>query len=173
MKRLHIVGRKSHGKTTVVSDIIRELSRRGLTVGAIKFSPHPHTMENPGSHSHQHRSSGGNPTALISADSISTYLARSDEDPYKSMATLFSRCNIVIVEGDIDTDAPKIEVWNGLDGSTSVAEEKSGFVAVITDDKIATDLPVFSRSETAAAADFIISLFPGSINRPGSESNEG
>ena len=36
MKRLHVIGGKNHGKTTLIVELVRELARHGVPVGTIK-----------------------------------------------------------------------------------------------------------------------------------------
>jgi molybdopterin-guanine dinucleotide biosynthesis protein B len=40
MNTLHIVGRKNHGKTTLLVALLAELTGRGLRVGSIKHTSH-------------------------------------------------------------------------------------------------------------------------------------
>ena len=52
MKRLHIVGGKNHGKTTLIMELVKELNRRGQTVGTIKHTHHQHELDVPGKDSY-------------------------------------------------------------------------------------------------------------------------
>ena len=45
MKRLHIIGGKNHGKTTLVVELVEEFTRRGMTVGTIKHTHHQHELD--------------------------------------------------------------------------------------------------------------------------------
>ena len=58
MKRVHVIGGKNHGKTTLIMDLIRELTARGLQVGTIKHTHHKHELDIPGKDSYRHRESG-------------------------------------------------------------------------------------------------------------------
>ena len=48
MNRIHIVGCKNSGKTTLIVDVLPELVARGYRVGAIKHSSHRHEVDVPG-----------------------------------------------------------------------------------------------------------------------------
>ena len=48
MNRIHIIGRKNHGKTTLIVELIEEFTRLGLSVGAIKHTSHSHELDVPG-----------------------------------------------------------------------------------------------------------------------------
>ena len=65
MKVLHIVGRKKHGKTTLLEELIRELTARGLRVGTLKHCGHEHELDTPGTDSFRHGKSGA---ASVSED---------------------------------------------------------------------------------------------------------
>ncbi len=66
MKRLHVIGGKNHGKTTLVVDLIAELTSRGFRVGSIKHTHHEHELDIPGKDSHRHRSAGACKAAILS-----------------------------------------------------------------------------------------------------------
>ena len=55
MNRIHIVGRKNHGKTTLIVEVLAEFHRRGIRVGAIKHSAHRRELDPPGKDSYRHR----------------------------------------------------------------------------------------------------------------------
>ena len=144
MNRIHIVGRKNHGKTTLVVDLVREFCRRGIRVGTIKHSPHVHELDTPGKDSHRHRAAGSQPAAIITGDSVGIFLSRDGRCEYERMDPLFADCQIVLVEGDIDAQGVKVEVWRG--GRLPVPSRASGliFAAVVSDDR------PMSRSRLAA-----------------------
>ena len=42
MHIVHITGRSRNGKTTLIVELVREITRRGLRVGTLKHSGHDH-----------------------------------------------------------------------------------------------------------------------------------
>lgn len=74
LKRIHIVGRKNTGKTSLVVELIAELRRRGLTVGTIKHTPHDHEVDLPGKDSFRHFEAGAVPAALVTASKTAIFL---------------------------------------------------------------------------------------------------
>ena len=58
MKRVHILGRKNHGKTTLVVELVEYLTARGMHVGTIKHTHHAHELDTPGKDSHRHGEAG-------------------------------------------------------------------------------------------------------------------
>jgi len=70
VRRIHIVGRKNHGKTTLMVDLIEEFTRRGLRVGSMKHSIHVHELDQPGKDSYRHRHAGADPSAVVTRDMV-------------------------------------------------------------------------------------------------------
>ncbi|MCA9266810.1 MAG: molybdopterin-guanine dinucleotide biosynthesis protein B, partial [Planctomycetales bacterium] len=66
MKRLHLIGRKNHGKTRLIVDLVEELTSRGLRVGTIKHTHHRHELDTPGKDSYQHRTAGAAVVGILS-----------------------------------------------------------------------------------------------------------
>lgn len=159
MKRIHIVGRKNHGKTTLIVDLLEECRRRGLRVGSIKHAAHRHELDTPGKDSYHHRQAGANPAAVISHNLIGVFLARDEgNDAYASIASLFADCALVLVEGDIDARAPKIEVWRESLGTECLATERSDILAIVSDDVPPTSLAVWPRCQVGQLVDRLFEL---------------
>jgi molybdopterin-guanine dinucleotide biosynthesis adapter protein len=159
MKRIHIVGRKNHGKTTLMVDLLRELTRRGLRVGSIKHSSHSHELDTPGKDSFHHHQAGAEPTAVVTPDRVGLYLSRDTHgDFYEQLAPMYANCDLVLVEGHIDGLGPKIEVWRQSLGGSCLAAEHPSIVAVVTDDLPSVPIPTWPRSDIACVADRILEL---------------
>ena len=157
MKRLHVIGRKNHGKTTLVVELVERLTRRGLKVGTIKHTPHDHELDTPGKDSHRHRQAGGTPATVTTPGLLAVFIPRdSEQDCYATLAPLYSRCDLLIVEDDADAKAPKIEVWRAGVGGAPMASERSDIMAVVTDDRLKIDVPVWPRNDMEALADRVV-----------------
>ena len=147
MNRIHIVGRQNHGKTTLIVELVEEFTRRDVRVGTIKHSAHRHELDTPGKDSYRHRVSGAAPAAVVTADLIGAFIPFAVGDsPYAKLQPLFADCRLVLVEGHIEAQAPKIEVWRQEVGGPSLATEKNGIVAVVTDNPLEVHLPIWPRS---------------------------
>ena len=161
MNLVHIIGRQDHGKTTLVRELIAEISRHGVRVGSIKHSSHAHELDSPGKDSHAHRAAGANPAAIMAANLTAIYFEPApDEDVYARIAPIFSACDLVLVEGDPAGPGAKIEVWRAGQGTAPLAAERGGVAAIVTDDPVDTGLvkKVLKRSDLPAIADFVLDL---------------
>ena len=157
MNRIHIVGRKNHGKTTLLVELIAEYCRRGVRVGSIKHSSHEHELDQPGKDSYRHGSAGASPSAIFTPRQIGLYLPRQDsESPYDRMESAFADCRLVLVEGHIEAESPKIEVWRAGLSQDPLATERSDIVAVVSDGRPAVPVPVWSRRAVSELADRLL-----------------
>jgi molybdopterin-guanine dinucleotide biosynthesis protein B len=168
MKRVHIIGGKNHGKTTLVVDLVKELSARGQRVGTIKHTHHQHELDTPGKDSHRHRHAGAAVVGILTRSTSAAFWdatpgESATKDRYAVFARIFADCDVVLVEGDTQTSAPKIEVWRESMGTAPLAQSDATIVAIVTDDNIVTDknaaqTPVLPRSDIAALATRIMEL---------------
>ena len=156
MNIVHIVGRTSSGKTTLIVDLVSEFTRRGLVAGTLKHSGHLHELDKPGKDSYLHRRAGAVPAAVATTDQIAVFLPRaSGENPFDRLSPLFSECDIVLVEGYINGPGRKIEVWRESQGSPPLFRERADILAVVTDDPLETDLPIWPRKDIPALVDLL------------------
>ncbi len=159
MKRIHIVGRKNHGKTAVIIDLVGELRRRGLRVGTIKHSSHDHELDTPGKDSFRHRQAGASPVSVVTTDLIGLYVPRcKDLDFFEQLAPMFAGCDLVLIEGHIEGSGIKIEVWRQAIDGPCIASEREDIAAVVTDDPLELGIPVWRRDNVAALADRILAI---------------
>jgi molybdopterin-guanine dinucleotide biosynthesis protein MobB len=150
MKRLHIIGRKNHGKTTLIVDLVQALTGRGLRVGTIKHTHHGHELDTPGKDSYRHRLAGAHCAGILSTGMSAIFWPtgnESSEERYTRFASLQSGCDLVLVEGDVQTTADKLEVWRAEAGGEPLAASDPTIVGVISDDSPGVRCAVFRREK--------------------------
>ena len=159
MKRLHIIGRKNHGKTTLVIALVTELIERGFKIGTIKHTHHHHELDTPGKDSYRHRVAGAHCVGILSprmnACFSPTDNERGGDDRYRPFEPMFADCDLVIVEGDTETGADKIEVWRKAVGSAPIASTDPSVLAIVTDDTSTVDRLVLRRTDVDRLADWV------------------
>ncbi len=159
MKLIHIVGRQKNGKTTLIVELVKEMTRRGIRVGTLKHSSHVHELDKPGKDSFLHRQAGGIPAAIATLDQIAVYLPKKpDENPFDQLATLYKDVDLVLIEGYISGPWKKVEVWRSEISPLPLHTEKKNIDAVITDDPIETTLPVWPRKNISVLTDKILAF---------------
>ncbi len=162
MKLIHIVGRQNNGKTTLIVELIAELKKRGLQIGTLKHSSHKHELDKPGKDSFLHREAGGYPAAVATANQIAVFIPREPgENPFDKLAPLYDGKDVVIIEGYISGPGKKIEVWRKEVGTRPIFMERNDIEALITDDNVDADIPVWPRNDIAKIADNIMELLSG------------
>jgi len=159
VKLVHIVGKRNHGKTTLVEELVRTLEGRGLTVGTIKHCGHPHPLDVPGKDSYRHQEAGACTTLVITPDRLAVHLRREPRVPVLDRVKHhFDGCDLVLCEGWLDGDGPKVEVWRAGAGGVPLAATRSDIAAVVTDDDPAVPVQVWPRSDVASIADHVMVL---------------
>lgn len=163
MNRIHVIGRKNHGKTQLVVELVAEFNRRGLRVGTIKHTHHRHELDTPGKDSHQHRLAGAAAVGILSESMSAVFLPAEHrvrgENGYAPLTPLFATCDIVLVEGDATARAPRIEVWRANQGTLPLAAEDESILAVVTDDSLYSlnvRMPILPRCDVDQLAAWLL-----------------
>jgi molybdopterin-guanine dinucleotide biosynthesis protein MobB len=161
MKRLHIVGRKNSGKTTLIVELVNELTGCGVKVGTIKHTHHRHELDVPGKDSYRHRAAGAAVVGILSPAMSAIFMPSSgahslERNRYDKFAPMFAQCELVLVEGDSQTTAPKIEVWRKELNTAPLANEDTSILAVVTDDPLSVAMDVLPRSDIAGLSTWIM-----------------
>lgn len=159
MLRIHIVGRKNSGKTTLIVDLVRELSAAGLRVGTVKHTHHHHELDTPGKDSFRHREAGAAAVGILSPGMDAVFRPprpeQRDSDRYAAFEAVFADCDLVLVEGDSTTTAPKVEVWRRATDQQPLALSDHSVLAVISDDSLDdcdSPPPVWPRGDISELA---------------------
>jgi molybdopterin-guanine dinucleotide biosynthesis protein MobB len=162
VKCVHVIGRKNCGKTTLIIELVQHLTSRGWRVGTIKHTHHQHELDVPGKDSHKHRLAGAAVVGILSPDMSAVFwppAAREDgNDRYEKMSPLFDKCDLILVEGDTQALAPKVEVWRAAASGLPYAIDDPSIRALITDDRIDARLPVWRRSDIGELASGVLKL---------------
>lgn len=158
--RVHIVGRRNAGKTTLVCELVGELSRRGLRIATIKHTHHHHELDTPGKDSWKHRDAGAAAVGILSPHMIAAFVPceRSEADPngYERLSGLLSNCDLLLVEGDLSATAFKLEVWHPEIAEPPYAQSDARIHVVISDVPMDVQQPVWPRSDVPEITDRIL-----------------
>ncbi len=157
MKLVGIVGWKNSGKTYFVSQIIRILKSKNMRVASIKHAHHDFDIDHENTDSYIHRTSGSSQVIISSSKRWAkiTELNDSEEKTLNELISELSDTDIVIIEGFKNENHPKLEVIKK--GNNNFLFNKiSNIQAIITDEKVNTDLKQFKKNEINNIVNFII-----------------
>jgi molybdopterin-guanine dinucleotide biosynthesis protein B len=146
------VGPSGVGKTSLVERLVAELTRRGLSVGAVKHASHGFLADRPGKDSHRFYESGAAAVALISREQIATF-TRSERDAGEEvsladvLATLPGDLDLVLAEGFSWEPIPRVVLLRD-DEEPAPAHVQSGEVleVVSVPDPPYGDKPEYSET---------------------------
>lgn len=153
---LSIVGYANSGKTTVLTKIIAELKERGVRVATIKHHRGDFDIDHPGKDTFRHMEAGATTTILSSPNKFAIVSKVEKEKSLDELIGLIEDVDIIITEGFKTEDKPKIEVFRAQLKKDRINGIESELLAVITDDEITEDIPVFSFSDIKSIVDFIV-----------------
>ena len=158
MKIFGIAGYKNAGKTTLVVDVIRELTGRGLRIATVKHAHHEFDIDHPGKDSYLHRAAGA--CEVIVASSMRwAHIVELGDKPEPSLAELLEHVgavDLVIVEGFKHGDHPKLEIRRQGSDAPLIAAEHDSVLAIVSDGEVPdAPVPVMDRADIGAIADFI------------------
>lgn len=159
MKTIGFAGWSGSGKTTLIERLIPLVTQRGLSVSVIKHAHHTFDVDQPGKDSHRHRVAGASEVLATSSRRwVLMHELRGKREPtFEEQAARLAPCDLLIVEGFKFVPIPKIEVWRAATGEAMLHPKDRDIVAVATDAKIETKLPVLDLNDPGAVAAFVLS----------------
>jgi molybdopterin-guanine dinucleotide biosynthesis protein B len=158
MKTFGFAGWSGSGKTTLIEKLIPRFVKRGLRVSLIKHAHHTFDVDQPGKDSYRHRHAGASEVMVTSSRRwvLMHELRGAHEPSFEDQVQRLSPCDLVIVEGFKHAPIPKLEVWREAPGEGLLHPQDPHIVAVASDARIDTKLPLLELNDDAAIADFIL-----------------
>ncbi|MBA4783294.1 MAG: molybdopterin-guanine dinucleotide biosynthesis protein B [Rhizobiales bacterium] len=159
-----VTGWKNSGKTTLVCELVAEITRRGFSVSTVKHAHKTFEMDHEGRDSYRHRASGATEVAVSSKMrwAVLHELRGAEEPALPEMLARLCPVDLVLIEGFKREAHPKIECRRtearsqepivSLGGSA----DDTGIVAIARDFPVETDLPDFDINDIKGIADFIL-----------------
>jgi molybdopterin-guanine dinucleotide biosynthesis protein B len=160
---LGIVGWKNSGKTTLITKIVAECSRRGYRVATVKHTHHKTDIDQEGTDSFRHRAAGAVAVALVSGVrwALIHELGTADEPTLEVILEHLLQRDIVLVEGYKREAIPKIETRRLASArSELLTSDDPNIIAVVADHPTdAEGRPSFDPGDVAGITDFIVAYF--------------
>jgi len=158
MKTFGFAGWSGSGKTTLIEKLIPLFVQRGLKVSLVKHAHHSFDVDQPGKDSYRHRHAGATEVLVTSSRRwvLMHELRGAQEPAFEEQARRLSPCDLLIVEGFKFAPIPKLEVWRAVTGEPLLHPNDPHIVAVASDAKVETKLPLLDLNAHAAIADFVV-----------------
>jgi len=151
-----IVGKSGSGKTTLLEKVIRELTKKGYSVGVIKHDAHGFEIDHEGKDSWKHKRAGATTVALSSPVKFAVIKDVPVEwPPERIIDSYLADSDIVITEGFKKSAFPKIEVIRKANSTKPVCGNDKKLLAFVSDFKASLKLPVFALDDAKGVALFI------------------
>ncbi|WP_373229370.1 molybdopterin-guanine dinucleotide biosynthesis protein B [Cohnella sp.] len=161
MKIFQVVGYKNAGKTTLVCEIVRELTNKGLRVGTVKHDVHDFEPDVTGTDTWQHRQAGAHITAITSPSR--TAWVQEQSTPLEELVSDIREhaLDYLIIEGFKSAAYPKVVLLRNE--QDNVLLSLTNIIAVIVrepNDSLqaqakALAIPVFIQPDPVSSLSFI------------------
>lgn len=159
MRVFGVSGYKNAGKTTLVVDLVRELTARGFRVGTLKHAHHEFDIDHPGKDSFLHRQAGACEVIVASTRRWAHIreLGDTPEPPLEELLAHLGPLDLVLVEGWKGGTHPKLEIRRSGQSAPPIAGVQPDVRAIVADVPVTGEpLPVLARADVPAIADFIL-----------------
>jgi len=148
------------GKTTLLTQLIPILRAAGVRVSVIKHAHHQFDLDTPGKDSFRLRKAGAVQT-LIASDTrrvLVTELERPRDPALVELINEFDHAmtDLILVEGFRDQPFPKLEVYRPSLGRPPLYPADPSVIAVASDGRPDTELPILDLNNPTAVAEFIL-----------------
>jgi len=132
--------------------------QRGLRVSLIKHAHHTFDVDHAGKDSWRHRQAGAAEVLVTSSRRwVLMHELRGTQEPsFDEQLKHLSPCDLLIVEGFKHAPIPKLEVWRAVTGEGLLHPQDAHIVAVASDARVETKLPLLDLNDDAGIADFIV-----------------
>ena len=158
MKIFGFAGWSGSGKTTLIEKLIPRFVGGGLRVSLIKHAHHTFDVDQPGKDSYRHRHAGAAEILVSSSRRwvLMHELRGAQEPSFEEHVKRISPCDLLLVEGFKFAPIPKLEVWRAEAGEGMLHPNDPHIVAVASDVRIDTRLPLLDLNDDTAVAKFVL-----------------
>jgi molybdopterin-guanine dinucleotide biosynthesis protein B len=158
MKIFGFAGWSGSGKTTLIEQLIPRFVQRGLRVSLVKHAHHTFDVDHPGKDSYRHRHAGAAEILVTSSRRwvLMHELRGAHEPSFEEQVKRMSPCDLLLVEGFKFAPIPKLEVWRAATGEPLLHPNDPHIVAVASDAKVETKLPLLDLNDVEAILGFIL-----------------
>lgn len=152
-----IVGYSNSGKTTVLTQVVRELKSRGYRAAVIKHDVHGFSLDSPGKDTWKHAEAGADIVCISSPNRFAYIENRQSEISLADLISRIDAVDIIFTEGYKREDKAKVEVYRQAAGHEALGSR--GLIAVVSDAPLYPDVRHFSFEQIPLLVDFLQTKF--------------
>lgn len=141
------------GKTTLVEKLIRALKAQGYRVAVMKHDAHRFEIDKEGKDSWRFAKAGADMTLISSAEK--TAIVEQRPRSFRENLAAIHDVDIILVEGYKQEDIPRIGISRKATGK-GFPHPMETYVAVVTDEPVNANIPVFGLEDIDAIAAFLL-----------------
>lgn len=142
------------GKTTLLEKLLPALAARGLTVGALKHSGHPHPFDRPGKDSYRLRAAGAAAVVVQGPGELAYF--GPPVTGIHAMARMMPDVDLVVAESFKTEPLPRVEVHRAEVERRFLCARDPLVVAFVGESEPPRAVPWFTPGEVEALADFVV-----------------
>lgn len=158
MKAIAVVGPSGSGKTTFIVRLIPELKFRGARVAVLKHCQADVSLDKEGKDSWKMTKAGAARVGIVMPGRVAVFQETGKpNDIQGSIARFFADADIVLVEGGKGVKGLKKISLVLKDIAEKLEFPSEELLAVVSDDEVESEIPVFRFSEVGKIADLVIS----------------
>lgn len=146
------------GKTTLIEKVIQLLKSKNHRIAVIKHAGHDVEIDQPGKDTWRHDKAGADVVVAVGARKIAIMRKVKAEPDIAEVVKMIGDVDIILVEGYKKAPLPKIQIIRG-EGSHEPITEPGELIAVVSDRKIAMNIPHFTFNDIGKLVDFIEAKF--------------
>jgi molybdopterin-guanine dinucleotide biosynthesis protein B len=158
-----VSGASGSGKTRLLRRLIPALADRGLSVGILKHTGHPHPFDRRGKDTEVLRRAGATAVAIQGPEGMALFGPALPGA--RALAALLPTTDLILAEGWRLEPLPRIEVHRREISTGFLCATDRRVVAVVSDEPPPRTLPCFDPDDVEAVADFLVERF-GLRRRP-------
>ncbi|MDY6934270.1 MAG: molybdopterin-guanine dinucleotide biosynthesis protein B [Spirochaetota bacterium] len=151
-----IVGRSNSGKTTLIEKLIHYFNMKGKKLSIIKHMKHEFDIDYEGKDTFRYKEAGAF-SSLITNDMMFAIVSKIDDNstPLDLAHNYLNDSDLVIIEGFREGNIFKIEVIGNSEEKPLYISGVENIAAIVTDQTIETELPIFQRNDIENIGKFI------------------
>jgi molybdopterin-guanine dinucleotide biosynthesis protein B len=159
---ISFVGYSNSGKTTVLTQVVRELKLRGYRIAVIKHDVHGFAIDVSGKDTAKYAEAGADIVYISSANKLAYIEARQAELPLEDLVQRIRGVDVIFTEGYKSESNPKVEVFRAVAGHSPLGPNPD-LLATVSEATLYPHVRHFTAEQVPQLADFLEAIILGRV----------